>query len=175
MLIVDANIVDIDESLTLKQAKVSSHWFKFQKIMKREFDFLIENEIWDLTFASFSQSILIDRWVFKIKKNRWDNILKFKTRWVVREFKQKKELDFIDIFVFVVKSMFWKVIRTVFAKRDYQIRQMNLIIAFLYEFLDEKMYVRQSTRMKDETNKVCLLKKTLYDLKQFSRVWYQIL
>ena len=52
---------------------------------------------------------------------------------------------------------------------------MNVIIAFLYEFLDEKMYVRQSTRMKDETNRVCFLKKILYDLKQFSRVWYQIL
>ena len=80
MLIVDADTVDIDESLILKQAKVSSHWLEFQKIMKREFDSLIENETWDLTFASFSQSILIDRWVFKIKKDRWDNILKFKTR-----------------------------------------------------------------------------------------------
>ena len=64
---------------------------------------------------------------------------------------------------------------TVFAKRDYRIRQMNVIIAFLYEFLDEKMYVRQSTHMKDEISKVCLLKKTLYDLKQFSHVWYQTL
>ena len=80
MLTVDADTIDIDESLILKQAKISSHWFEFQKIMKREFDFLIKNEIWDLTFASFSQSILIDRWVFKIKKDRWDNILKFKTR-----------------------------------------------------------------------------------------------
>ena len=175
MLIVVADIIDIDESLTLKQTKVSSHWFEFQKIMKREFDFFIENEIWDLTFASFSQSILIDRWVFKIKKDRWDNILKFKTRWVVHEFKQKKELDFIDIFVFVVKSMFWKVMMTIFAKRDYRIRQMNVIIAFLYEFLDEKMYVRQSTRMKDETSRICLLKKIFYDLKQSFRVWYQTL
>ena len=175
MLTVDADIVDIDESLTLKQTKISSYWSEFQKIMKREFDSLIENEIWDLTFTLFSQSILIDRWVFKIKKDRWSNILKFKTRWVVHEFKQKKELDFIDIFVFVVKSMFWKVMMTVFAKRDYRIRQMNVIIAFLYEFLDEKMYVRQSTHMKDEISKVCLLKKTLYDLKQFSHVWYQTL
>ena len=64
---------------------------------------------------------------------------------------------------------------TVFAKRDYRIRQINVIIAFLYEFLDEKIFVRQFTRMKDETSRVCLLKKTLYDLKQFSRVWYQTL
>ena len=54
MLIVDADIVDIDELLTLKQAKVSSHWLEFQKIMKREFDSLIENETWDLTSVSFS-------------------------------------------------------------------------------------------------------------------------
>ena len=45
MLTVDANIVNIDESVTLKQTKISSYWFKFQKIMKHEFDFLIENEI----------------------------------------------------------------------------------------------------------------------------------
>ena len=45
MLIVDADTVDIDESLTLKQTKISSHWSEFQKIIKREFDSLIENEI----------------------------------------------------------------------------------------------------------------------------------
>ena len=108
MLTIDADTFDIDESLTLKQTKISSYWFEFQKLMKREFDSLIENEIWESTFASFSQSILIDRWVFKIKKDRWNNILKFKTRWVVYEFKQKNDFDFIDIFVFVVKSMSWK-------------------------------------------------------------------
>ena len=134
LLIVDIDIFDIDESFTLKQAKISSHWFEFQKIMKREFNSLIENEIWDLTFASFSQSILIDRWVFKIKKDRWDNILKFKTRWVVHDFKQKKDLDFIDIFFFVVKSMSWNIMMTIFVKCDYRIRQINVIITFLYKF-----------------------------------------
>ena len=46
---------------------------------------------------------------------------------------------------------------------------MNVMTVYLFEFLDEKVYIRQLTLMKDGTMRVYLLKKALYSLKQ--SVW----
>ncbi len=54
---------------------------------------------------------------------------------------------------------------SVFAKRDYQMRQMDVITVFLYGFLDEKIYIMQPTIFEGGTIRVCFLKKVLYSLK----------
>ncbi len=61
------------------------------------------------------------------------------------------------------------------AKRSYQIRQIDVIRAFLYWFLDEKICIMQPTMFEDGTTRVCFLKKALCGLKQAPRVWYQTL
>ena len=61
---------------------------------------------------------------------------------------------------------------TVTAKRGLKIWQMNVMTAYLFEFVDKKMYIRQSTLMKDSTMRVYLLKNALYSLKQSAWVWY---
>ena len=58
------------------------------------------------------------------------------------------------------------------AKKRYRICQMDVITAFLYEYLDEKIYIIQPTIFEDNTTQVCFHKKALYGLKQASRVWY---
>ncbi len=50
------------------------------------------------------------------------------------------------------------------AKRGYRIRQMDVIIAFLYGFLDEEIYIMQSTIFEDGTTRVCFLKKNIIRL-----------
>jgi hypothetical protein len=63
--------------------------------------------------------------------------------------------------------------------RELQIRHMNVVIAFLYELLDEDVYVIQSHMFEFEENEddtlVCKLKRALYDLKQTLKMWYDII
>ncbi len=75
-----------DESKMYKKARESSDWSLWMKVMKAEVNFLIENEIWKLITSSNDRSkSLIDRWIFKIKYELDENILKYKACWVVHE------------------------------------------------------------------------------------------
>ncbi len=58
------------------------------------------------------------------------------------------------------------------AKRGLQIRHMNVITAFLYEVLDEDVYIDQPHMFEFERNEdlVCKLKRALYELKQASKI-----
>ena len=112
------------------------------KVMKTEVDSLIENEIWELITSSNDRSkSLTDRWVFKIKYELDENILKYKARWVVHEYKQQYEIDYNEIWSEVVKSAILRMMFDIAATCDLHIEQMNVIIVFLYEFLDELIYV----------------------------------
>ena len=54
---------------------------------------------------------------------------------------------------------------------DLELEQMNVKTTFLHGELEEKMYMKQSEGYipEDKENKVCLLKKSLYGLKQSLR------
>ena len=51
----------------------------------------------------------------------------------------------------------------------YKVRHMNVITAFLYDFLAEEIYMKLFYNYKDE-DYVCYLNKALYGLKQASHM-----
>ena len=94
---------------------------------------------------------------------------------MIHEYKKENELNYLNTFVTVIKSMSYKFFMTISIKRDLKIKHMNVIIVFLYEFLDEIIYVTQFIlfEIKNKKQIVCILKKVFYDLEQISRIWYQ--
>jgi hypothetical protein len=52
---------------------------------------------------------------------------------------------------------------------------MNVKTTFLYDKIHENVFVVQFTKFEQEINKICKLNKTLYDFKQFSRIWFETL
>ena len=70
--------------------------------------------------------------------------------------------------------MSYKIIFVIVAVNDWDLKQMNVKIVFLYKNIKEKIYVELSHEYFDR-DRVCRLRKTLYDLKQSSRIWYNIL
>ncbi len=68
-------------------------------------------------------------------------ILSYKARCVAHGFKQEEGIDFVKTFAAVVKPISYKCLFGVSFKRGYKIRQIDVVTAFLYGFLDEVIFV----------------------------------
>jgi hypothetical protein len=167
-----------DKSQILNKAMQRSDWSKWEIVMRVEFNSLVENQIWDLV-KRLKQNVIIDRWIFRLKRDRDDNLQRYKVKWMTHDFKQRHDVNFDETFASVVKFVSYKSLMTISTIRELQIRHMNVVIAFLYELLDEDVYVIQSHMFEFEENEddilVCKLKRALYDLKQTSKMWYDII
>jgi hypothetical protein len=143
--------------------------------MKNENKFFLINEIWKLINLFRNRWIFRDKEVYNIKKKKHDEILRYKTRWMIRDFEQIERLNYTKTFVSMIKSMNYKTMYVIIVVNDWKIKQMNVKIVFLYNKIHEKIYVAQFTNFDQSVNQICKLNKALYDLKQFSRIWFETL
>ena len=70
--------------------------------MKEEMDSLPHNQAWDLVRLPASKITLQNKWVYKLKEEDGGR-KRYKGRFVVNGFAQKKGIDFDEIFYPVVK------------------------------------------------------------------------
>ncbi len=111
------------------------------KIMKNENKFLLTNEIWILTNFLKEKRVFRDKWIYKIKRKKHDEILRYKTRWMIRDFEQIEKLDYTKTFVSMIKSMNYKTMYVIIVINDWKIEQMNVKTIFLYDKIHENVFV----------------------------------
>ena len=168
------NKSDIFEPTTYQQVISNQlsrmHW---ELAIQDEYKSLMDNNTWCLIQASPGAHILRGRWVYIVKRGLAGEVTRYKTRWVVRGFEQQKGRDYHDTFALVVKLMSYKAIFVLIAALDWNVEQMDVKIVFLYDNVQETIYVRQPDDFSKNGIKVYKLNKALYELKQFLRIWYQ--
>ncbi len=172
------NVIDSQQALksrSYKKAINDSNREEWIKIMKNENNSFLINEIWTLINSFRDRRVLRDKWVYKIKREKHDEILRYKTRWMIREFEQIERLDYTKTFVSMIKSMSYKTMYVIIVVNDWKIEQMNVKTTFLYDKILEDVYVVQLTNFEQSVNQICKLNKALYDLKQSSKVWFETL
>ena len=167
--------LSIIEPQLYREARRSADWSHWKKTMKVKIVSHIENETWIFIKFSKDRQAITDRWMFKIKYDLNNNILKYKTRWIVHDYKQIARVDFNFTWAKIMKIAFFKTLFALTGARELYIYQMNVVTAFLYDFLDEIIYVNQSDNFIKNSTLICELWKTLYELRQSSRVWYKII
>lgn len=179
VLIILSNDIDnagSDEPRTLRKAIKRPDQKYWLAAIILEIDLLAENQVQELINTPPGAKILTGRQVFKLKKDRHGNILKYKARQVVYGYKQQYSVDYKETFAAVAKPISWKALLA-FAvlRQDMEINQIDIVTAFLYGFLDKVIYIEQPHMLADRTTKVCKLIKTLYSLKQSPRIQYETL
>ncbi|GJZ18871.1 retrotransposon protein, putative, ty1-copia subclass, partial [Tanacetum coccineum] len=146
---------------------------KWKAAMKEEMDSLRKNKTWELVDHPAGQKLVSCKWLFKIKEGI-EGVQKprYKARLVARGFTQRACINYNEVFSPVVRHTSIWVILALTACKDYELEQLDVKTAFLHGNLEEVIYMRQPPGY-EQGNKVCLLKKSLYGLKQSPRQWYK--
>jgi len=71
----------------------------------------------------------------------------------------------------IVKHCSIRIILGLVNQDDLELEQLDVKIVFLHGNLKETIYMNQPEGFEEGENKVCLLKKSLYGLKQSPRMW----
>ena len=143
--------------------------------MKEEFESLISNKTWVLVEKAEFRKIVGCKWVYKKKiESAGSQKIRFKARLVAKGFNQQEGIDFNEVYSPVVKHNSIRVLLAVVAKRDWELEQLDVKTAFLNGELEETIYMAQPLgfEVHGSEHKVCMLKRSIYGLKQSSRQWY---
>ncbi|MCO5581384.1 hypothetical protein L7F22_035266 [Adiantum nelumboides] len=99
---------------------------KWEQAMQSEYNSIIANETWDLTKLPQGKQGLPCKWVYKKKYTSKDPEPKYKARLVAKGFKQKKGIDFDEIFSPVVKMTTLRLMLRIVAAEDLELIQMDV-------------------------------------------------
>ncbi|CAA7042916.1 unnamed protein product [Microthlaspi erraticum] len=147
---------------------------KWMNAADDEMDSLRKNETWKLVDRVKTQRAIGCRWIFTRKAGivGVENP-RFKARLVAKGYSQKEGIDYQEIFSPVVKHVSIRFLLSAVVHFNMELQQMDVKTAFLHGFLDETIYMEQPEGYVDERypEKVCLLQRSLYGLKQSPRQW----
>ena len=100
---------------------------------------LIENQTWELinlTSLKPPYKPFNNKQVFKIKKGKNGEVLRYKAKWVIKGYLQQYGVDYNQTFTVVVKPIAFKALFTITAYHDFEIKQIDIKTAFLYRPID---------------------------------------
>ena len=116
-------------------------------------------------------NIISTKWVFSIKRDKNNNIIKFKARLVARGFRQKFGIDFVLTYTPTLNIDGLKFIIALASKFHWDIFQLDIKAAYLNAPLDKDIYVSIPQGDSNFGAGYWKLNKALYGLKQSGRQW----
>ncbi|KAH9658981.1 hypothetical protein KPL70_023688 [Citrus sinensis] len=170
-----ADEVNGGEPLSYKEAMRCGDKLKWYAAMQDEIVSLKKNNTWILVDRPPNKKLVGNKWIFKLKAGASENEPpRHKARLVAKGFTQRAGVDFNEVFSPVVKYSSIRLLLALSAFHDLELEQMDVKTAFLHGSLDEEIFMAQPEGFieKGSEDKVCLLKKSLYGLKQSPRQWY---
>jgi hypothetical protein len=83
------------------------------------------------------------KWIYKLKKNNEDQVIKFKARLVVQGYSQKYGTDYDEVFAPVVRHTTIRVFLSVPSQRKMSVQYLDVKTAFLNGDLKETIFMQQ--------------------------------
>ncbi|CAJ2648276.1 unnamed protein product [Trifolium pratense] len=169
-----AEEVQDSEPKNFREASESIYSKDWLKAMNEEMLSLEKNQTWKLVPLPKNKRVVGSKWVFKRKEGiPGVEAPRYKARLVAKGFTQVEGVDYNEIFSPVVKHCSIRVLMAIVNMYDLELEQMDVKTAFLHGELEETIYMQQPEGFVEDNSKVCLLKKSLYGLKQSPRQWYR--
>jgi transposase InsO family protein len=160
-----------EEPKSLKEAKETSEWPEWERAIQTKLAQLNQTGTWSLVKKPTGAIPIANKWVFAKKYGKNSELLKYKGRLVAKGCSQRPGYDYLETFSPVVHLETIRAILAIAAIFDFRIQQMDVKGAYLNGTLKEEVYMWQPEGYDDGSGRICLLKKTLYGLKQSGREW----
>lgn len=153
-----------------KEALLIPEW---QDAMMEELQALETNGTWSLVPLPKGRSVVGCRWVFAIKTHPDGSIARYKARLVAKGFSQTYGVDYTETFSPVAKMSSIRLLISLAVTHSWPLSQLDVPNAFLHGDLNEEIYMEQPPGFvaQGESGLVCLLKKSIYGLRQSPRDW----
>lgn len=120
------------------------------------------------------------KWVFIRKRNEKNEIMRYKTRLVAQGFSQRPGIDYEETYSPVMDVITFRYLVSLAISKNLEMRLMDVVTAYLYESLDNDIYMNipegfkmpEALNSKPKEKYSIKLQRSLYGLKQSRRMWY---
>jgi Reverse transcriptase (RNA-dependent DNA polymerase) len=123
------------EPSNYKEAVASSDVTKWRAATKEKIHYLQKNKTWTLVEQSKNKKVVGCKWVFK-KKDDAEGV-RYKVRLAAKGYSQVEGVDFNEVFSPVVKHTSIRVLLSLMAMKNYELKQLDVKTAFLHCDLEE--------------------------------------
>jgi hypothetical protein len=164
-------VIPDDDCSSLKDARESPEWPEWEQAIHAELDQLHRMGTWQLIDKPRGVVPIANKFVFAKKRDKDGNVTKYKARLVAKGCAQRPGFDYLETHSPVVRIETLRAILAIAPTRKLYMHQLDIKGAYLNGILKERVYMKQPEGYGDGTDRICLLVKTLYGLKQAGREW----
>jgi hypothetical protein len=163
-----------DEPRTLREAMSSPYSVQWRRATDAEMESLLKAGTYTLVPLPDGANLIGCKWVLKVKRGADGTIVKYKGRLVAKGYAQRFGVDYNDTYAPVARYPSIRLLIALAAHYGWELHQMDVKSAYLNGELDVPIYMTQPEGyvVAGKEDHVCLLKKSLYGLKQAGRTWH---
>jgi hypothetical protein len=100
-----------------------------------------ETGSYQLIFGTLPGRLITTKWLLKHKYRRDGLIARYKARLVIRGFEQRKGIDFNETFAPIIRYTTLRILLSLAAAQNLEVKQIDVNIAFLIPKLKEDVYI----------------------------------
>nr|GEU30523.1 putative ribonuclease H-like domain-containing protein [Tanacetum cinerariifolium] len=140
-------------------------------------DVTLLHKVWKLVDLPYGKKAIETKWVYMNKKDEKGIVVRNKARMLAQGHLKEKETDYDEVFAPVARNEAIRIFLAFASFMGFIVYQMDVKSAFLYDIIEEDLYVSQPPCFIDPQfpNKVYKVEKALYGLHQAPKAWYETL
>ncbi|GKE07118.1 retrovirus-related pol polyprotein from transposon TNT 1-94 [Tanacetum coccineum] len=159
-------------------------WNKWKEAMQAELNSLNKRKVFGrIVLTPGVVKPVRYKWVFIRKRNKNDQVIRYKARLVAQGFSQRPGIDYEEMYSLIMDAITFRYLISLAVFENLDMRLIDVVTVYLYGPLDSDIYMKipegfkmpEALSIKPKYMYSLKLQRSLYGLKQSGRIWYNCL